>query len=385
MVYAVLRRRGLAEWRIDRPLADGVRDARALVIEHLVANAGLSDCGVLFGAGKYGPPPLDSEEVALAERLAGALPGRQPPLWAELNCPPWVLDELSKGAGAPPELSLAPPGARAPLDLRVNTLRTTREAVLESLDRDRIAAQPTPLSPFGIRLPPATRINQHRFYREGLIEIQDEGSQLVALLAGARPGERVIDLCAGAGGKTLALAAAMGDFGRLIAVDPVGERLDELMRRAGRAGVSIVETWRGEAASIETAPPFDQPADLVVIDAPCSGSGTWRRNPEAAWNLTPASLAAYRGTQAMLLDVASTLTRRGGRIAYITCSLFMTENAGQVADFLRRNHEWEKFNIENHNDNISFSSLMGGKDGAISLTPGTTGTDGFFIAGLVRT
>jgi 16S rRNA (cytosine967-C5)-methyltransferase len=195
----------------------------------------------------------------------------------------------------------------------------------------------------------------------------------------------VIDLCAGAGGKTLALAAAMGDFGRLIAVDPVGERLDELMLRAGRAGVSIVETWRGEAASIGTAPPFDQPADLVVIDAPCSGSGTWRRNPEAAWNLTPASLAAYRGTQAMLLDVASTLTRPGGRIAYITCSLFETENAVQVADFLRRNRNWARFTFENHGDTTSFLESITARNGAISLTPGTTGTDGFFIAGLVRT
>jgi 16S rRNA (cytosine967-C5)-methyltransferase len=274
--------------------------------------------------------------------------------------PLWLADRLSG-------LGLAD---RAPLDLRVNRLKSARPDVL--ID----GAVPTPHAPDGLRVPEGLQVETLTAWQDGLVEVQDEGSQLVTLSCGAKPGMTVVDLCAGAGGKTLGLAAAMDNRGRIIAADSDRGRLSRLAPRAVRAGVTIVETrlLDGHRESEAMADLAGQ-ADLVVDDAPCSGTGTWRRNPEARWRLTPARIDRVVALQARLLDVAAALVKPGGTLVHIVCSLLDVEGAGQVTAFLQRHPDWRSEPID---------LLTGEARGAgLRLTPLEHGTDGFFVARLV--
>jgi 16S rRNA (cytosine967-C5)-methyltransferase len=257
---------------------------------------------------------------------------------------------------------------RAPLDLRANRLRTTREDLLP----DFPGAVPTRLSPVGLRLPDAVAVEESEAWAAGLVEVQDEGSQLLALAGSAAPGETVLDLCAGAGGKTLALAAEMRNSGRLVASDTDRARLSRMDLRLKRAGVTIVEPRlldpgreRERLADLVDAP------DLVLVDAPCSGTGTWRRNPELRWRLTPRRLADYAKLQGYLLDLAAELVRPGGRIVYAVCSLLADEGRGQAAAF------------EGRSAMVAEALPIPGGRAAGSgriLAPAHDGTDGFFVA-----
>jgi 16S rRNA (cytosine967-C5)-methyltransferase len=244
-----------------------------------------------------------------------------------------------------------------------------------------VSGEPT-MAPQGLRLPAGTAVEQWPAYQDGLIEVQDTGSQIVCLAVAARPGQSVVDLCAGAGGKTLALAADMDNRGRLLACDTDRARLSRLPPRAARAGVTIAETLLlnpgNEAAALATWGGFagGALADAVLIDAPCSGVGTWRRNPEARWRLTEAQLARLVALQARLMDVAAPLVRPGGRLVYVTCSLLDVEGPRQVADFLARWDGWRADALQ-----LPAGSPRG--DG-MRLTPHRDGTDGFFVARLVR-
>ncbi len=260
---------------------------------------------------------------------------------------------------------------RAPVDLRVNAARTTREALLS----DFANSDPTPLSPWGIRLPPESRIDDHPAYSAGLVEVQDEGSQLIALACGAVGEERIVDLCAGAGGKSLALAAA-APRAHILATDTNRTRLSRLPERAARAGAKIETRLLNSPNELAELADWHQEADLVLVDAPCSGSGTWRRNPEGRWRLTPDRLDRVIATQERLLDIGAELVRPGGRLVYAVCSLLSREGAGQIERFLQRHSSW-----------ISESPPIGG--GRIDgqgrlLTPGHDRTDGFFVARLGR-
>jgi 16S rRNA (cytosine967-C5)-methyltransferase len=257
---------------------------------------------------------------------------------------------------------------RAPLDLRANRLKATREALLTAFP----GSVPTPLSPLGLRLPEAIAVEESEAWRAGLVEVQDEGSQLLALACSAAPGETVLDLCAGAGGKTLALAAEMGNSGRLVASDTDRGRLSRMDLRLRRAGVTIVEPRlldpgreREALADLVDAP------DLVLVDAPCSGTGTWRRNPELRWRLTPKRLAFYLKLQAYLLDLAAELVRPGGRIVYAVCSLLTDEGRGQAAAFEGRSAMVPEA-----------LAMPGGRAAGAGrmLSPAQDGTDGFFVA-----
>jgi 16S rRNA (cytosine967-C5)-methyltransferase len=257
---------------------------------------------------------------------------------------------------------------RAPLDLRVNRLRAQRDEVLPAF----AGATPTPLSPLGLRLPEAVAVEESEAWRSGLVEVQDEGSQLLALACAAAPGETVLDLCAGAGGKTLALAAEMRNSGRLVASDTDRGRLSRMDLRLKRAGVTIVEPRlldpgkeREALADLVDAP------DLILVDAPCSGTGTWRRNPELRWRLDPQRLAQYVKLQSYLLDLAAELIRPGGRIVYAVCSLLVDEGRGQAEAFSARSAMVPEL-----------GAMAGGRaagPGRI-LTPAQDGTDGFFVA-----
>jgi 16S rRNA (cytosine967-C5)-methyltransferase len=282
--------------------------------------------------------------------------------------PAWLVPELSPqvGRGEWPALL-----ERAPLDLRVNAARAARDDLLAQFPD----AAPTPHSPWGIRLASDSRVDDHPAYQHGLIEVQDEGSQLIALACRAQDGEQIVDLCAGAGGKSLALAAAApGAY--ILATDSNRGRLSKLPARAERAGAWI-ET-RLLSPPNEIAELSDRLAkdDLVVIDAPCSGSGSWRRNPEGRWRLTPERLDRVIALQEQLLDIGAALVKPGGRLVYAVCSLLSREGAGQIERFLARHSSW-----------ISEATPIaaGRLDGAGRLlTPGHDGTDGFFVARLDR-
>ncbi|TVV70470.1 RsmB/NOP family class I SAM-dependent RNA methyltransferase [Sphingomonas solaris] len=263
---------------------------------------------------------------------------------------------------------------RAPLDLRVNRLKATRAQVLAELPDAEAGA----LSPDAVRLREGIAVEALPIFTQGWIEIQDEGSQLIAAAVGAKPGQTVVDLCAGAGGKTLALAAEMGvpTTGRLIACDSDRNRLSRLPPRAERAGAAGIETrlldpGREMAALADLA----GRADAVLIDAPCSGTGTWRRNPEARWRLTPERVARVAATQARLMDVVAALVRPGGALVYAVCSLLDAEGRDQAAAFLARHPGWR-----------AAPAATAGRahgDGRL-LTPARDRTDGFFIARLIR-
>lgn len=304
---------------------------------------------LLFDGSNYGAAPV-AEDEAVAE--GGVAPA-------------WLAERLVASDIAGPEAEALL--GRAPLDLRVNSLKTDRAAL-----KLPEAAQPTD-APHGLRLAPGTPVEQWDAYRDGLIEVQDTGSQIACLAVAAQPGETVIDLCAGGGGKTLALAAAMDNLGRLIASDTDRNRLSRLMPRAERAGATNIEARllnpQREADALED---LLGTADAVLVDAPCSGTGTWRRNPEARWRLDEAELDRLVKIQAYLLDLAAKLVRPGGRVIYVTCSLLDEEGAGQFDGFLSRHPGWQPAAMDLP------AGLARGK--GTRLTPFHDGTDGFFIA-----
>ena len=305
-----------------------------------------------FDGSAHGPAPVAPDEMDATDEAPSPIPR-------------WLVKRLDPLVTRQEQSVLL---ERAPLDLRVNRLKGSREEALAQLPE----AAPTPLSPLGLRLPDGFRVEEALAWSSGLIEIQDEGSQRLALACGAEPGTTVIDLCAGAGGKTLALAAEMGNEGSLVASDTDRGRLSRMTPRLHRAGVTIVETrlldpGRERAALADLA----GGADLVLVDAPCSGTGTWRRNPELRWRLSAERLARFVAAQAALLDLARGLVRPGGRLVYAVCSILKEEGRDQAAAFAARSA------MVPEEGGIGFGRAAG--DGRL-LTPGQDGTDGFFVA-----
>lgn len=305
----------------------------------------------LFGEARGPDPRGNAEPVAPASLL-----------------PEWLIPEVSPliGEGEWPALL-----ERAPLDLRVNAARATRDEVLHQFPD----GQPTPLSPWGIRMPADSRVDQHPAYGTGLVEVQDEGSQLIALACEPDAGQHILDLCAGAGGKALALAAA-APGATILATDSNRARLARLPLRAGRAGAKIETRLLSPPNELAELDDWKDRADLVLVDAPCSGSGTWRRSPEGRWRLTPERLDRLIALQAHLLDMAAALVRPGGKLVYAVCSILSREGAGQIMRFQESHSSWIR----------EGTPIVGGRmDGAGKLlSPGHDATDGFFIARLAR-
>ena len=290
------------------------------------------------------------------------------PVTAAGVVPAWIQGELSPLISETEWPALV---ERAPLDLRTNIARISRDELLAQFD----TAVPTPLSPWGIRLAPDSRIDDHPAFAAGLVEVQDEGSQLVALACGTSANDRVIDLCAGAGGKSLAIAA-VAPTAVILATDSNRLRLSKLAPRAERAGAKIDSRLLNPPRELDELTDWREQADIVLVDAPCSGSGTWRRNPEGRWRLNSGRLDRLAGIQARLLDIAAELVRPGGRVVYAVCSLLSREGAGQIDGFLRHRSSW-----------ISEETPIaaGRLDGAGRLlTPAHDRTDGFFVARLRR-
>ena len=297
----------------------------------------------LFDGSAHGPTPPGPDEERARASLA--------PKWLRARIDASELPALLE---------------RAPLDLRVNRLKGGRDEALALLPE----AVPTPHSPLGLRLPDGFRAEETEAWRVGLVEVQDEGSQLLSLACSAKPGTTVVDLCAGAGGKTLALAAEMGNRGRLVAADANRARLSRMPARLARAGVSIVEAvLLDPGRECEALEGIE--ADLVLVDAPCSGTGTWRRNPETRWRLTPERLERLVALQAHLLDVAAALVKPGGALVYAVCSLLPEEGSEQAEAFTLRSAMQP--------DEVAMDAGRASGSGRI-LSPAQNGTDGFFVA-----
>jgi len=326
---------------------------RAAMIGYLRAES--PETLALFGTGGHGPEALQDHEPEAAPGLA----------------PEWLVTRLQGRFGTETEAELTALMGRAPLDLRVNSLKTSREDVMALLPDATLLPWPE----MALRLPAGTALEATQAYQQGLVDVQDAGSQLAAAITGANPGDLVVDLCAGAGGKTLAIAAEMQNQGRLIASDSDRGRLSQMLPRLERAGVTIVEPrlldGNRELAGLED---LIGQCDRVIVDAPCSGTGTWRRNPEARWRLSPARLARMVREQARLLRIAAHLLRPGGRLVYVVCSLIPEEGEAQIAALLRDRPDLQR---------APFSTPAGDAPlGQLILTPARHGCDGFLVASL---
>lgn len=355
----------VADWFKARRFA-GSGDRRA--VRDLVFRA-IRACGDVPSSGRAAMILLARDDAALAGLFDGSRHAPEPivadePVAQPGVAPAWLVDALA-ASGIDGEAARALLD-RAPLDVRVNTLRAGRAELPEGATRT-VAAN-------GWRYPHGTRIEDTPAWREGMIEVQDTGSQLACEAVAAHPGESVVDLCAGGGGKTLALAAAMDDTGRLLACDADRARLSRLPPRAERAGAQAIETRLLDTnRELEQLSDWFGQADAVMVDAPCSGTGTWRRNPEARWRLTPAQLDRYVAIQARLLDVGAALVRPGGRLIFVTCSMLDAEGADQAAAFLtRQDGRWQA--------EVPLLPAGTQRGSGLRLSPHHDGTDGFFIA-----
>lgn len=356
----------LSQWFKQNRFA-GSKDRRA--IRELVYSA-IRVCGPIPATGRAAMLRLAEVDTTIAPLFDGSNYGPQPILLDENAAeggvaPEWLAAKLTESDITGEEASAL--FDRAPLDARVNTLKAER-ATLELPEQGELLAAPN-----ARRFPTGTQVEQWPAYARGQIEVQDHGSQLACVAVGAKPGETVIDLCAGAGGKTLALAAAMDNLGNLIACDTDRGRLSRLAPRAERAGATNIDVrLLDPGRELEKLEGLLEAADAVLVDAPCSGTGTWRRNPEARWRLTPKELTRLVSLQAHILDIAAQLVKPGGRLIYVTCSLLDEEGPGQFDQFLSRKSAFTARETE---------LPLGRHRGAGNrLTPYHDGTDGFFIA-----
>ncbi len=293
--------------------------------------------------------------------------------------PVWLIDSLRR-AGLSDEAILAfgrSVAAPAPLDLRVNTLKARRDKVLAQLQQEGLRAEATPYSPWGIRLHDKATLIRHPLFTDGSVEVQDEGSQLLALLTGVRRGEMVVDFCAGAGGKTLALGAMMHNSGRLYAFDVAEKRLANLKPRMVRAGLTNIHPQRIESEHDTRLQRLHGKADRVLVDAPCSGLGTLRRNPDLKYRQSPERIAALSAQQHSILAAAALLVRPGGTLVYATCSILPEENQHQIARFLAEHPGW-------YSEPVYLPGLPEAPAAGLQLDTASHHTDGFFAAILRR-
>jgi len=384
IAYDTLRRRASAA----HVMGEASPRAVALGMLRLERKLEPDAIAALADGARFAPTPLTEGERA---RLAAADLAGAPP-WVAGDYPQWLDPHLARVLGEERAAEGAALAARAPLDLRVNPIKDERERAAGALAH--LGAERTHWSPYGLRIAlgadaKSPAIHAEPAFLKGMVEVQDEGSQLAALLAAAKPDEQVVDLCAGAGGKTLALAAMMDNRGQIYATDTDKRRLAPIHARLERAGVHNVQV-RTPRAQEDLLGDVDGRADLVLIDAPCTGIGTWRRNPDAKWRVRPGALEQRLDEQADVLDRAARLVKPGGRIAYVTCSLLAEENGEQVRAFLARQNSGfaivspaELANVLGEQADAFRQAVLPSEEGLL-MTPRRTGTDGFFVSVLAR-
>ena len=341
--------------------------------------------GGLFSGATYAPPALTEDERA---RLSNGVLD-DAPAHVRGDYPEWLAASFEAAFGADAAAEGAALSRRAPLDLRVNTLKADRDkatAMLAHLD-----VEATPHSPVGLRVPLGgsdrnPSVQAEPAWVKGFVEVQDEGSQVATQLAGVRPGQQILDLCAGGGGKSLALAALTGNSGQIYATDADGRRLMPIYERIERSGARNIQV-RAPRGNADVIADLHEKCDVVLVDAPCTGTGTWRRNPDAKWRMRPGALEPRMRTQDEILARASQFVKPGGRLAYITCSVLIEENESRIAAFLATNEGFGALDAREGATAVGLGDLAGfaSRVGAgLRLSPHTAGTDGFFVSVLLR-
>lgn len=366
-VFAIQRHRSSLAW--------AMQDAapRALVLASVVRDG--DDPDLLFTGQSYAPAALSESEH---KQLRA--PPREAPLHVEGEFPAFLERELTHTFGDQVLREMVALQARAPVDLRVNTIRRERGEVLDALIAQGFAAAATPFAPHGIRIADGSAaLGRSAMFESGAFEFQDEAAQIAGVLCKARPDRRILDLAAGAGGKALALAADMRNQGEIVACDIRQPALQELALRAKRAGATNIKTHL-----LSDLTPPDGLFDTVLLDTPCSGSGTWRRQPELRWRTTPERLSELVPLQDRLLVQAAGHVKPGGRLVYATCSILPRENEERVATFLKRNPAFKILRADAAWRESAGGDAPPGMGEFFRATPLSTGTDGFFAAILVR-
>jgi len=383
LTYDMLRHRARLGWWLEQSQGDPTAARQQLFAYLLLCEREKPEAlSQIFDGTGYAPPPLTPEESTLIARLDAAETRQaEPPAWVANEVPEWIMPRLEQAFGSAAVAEAAALLQEAPIDLRANSLLGTRGAAQAALLEEGIETQPTALSPRGLRASGRRALRGSQTFGAGLVELQDEGSQLAALLCDARPGMAVADVCAGAGGKTLALAAEMQGKGRLLAMDVDQGRLDRSALRLRRAGAGFVErrVLKGEGKDWRAIEDLQGVFDRVLIDAPCSGTGAWRRHPDARWRLTVQDLERYKAMQHDILRQAAALVRPGGRLIYVTCSLLPEENQEQAEAFLAETPAFAPLPVAQVWDEVLSAPYPGGEP-YLTLTPARNGTDGFFVA-----
>jgi 16S rRNA (cytosine967-C5)-methyltransferase len=385
-IYAVLRRRAELDWWIVRVAPHLTTDGRTRLLVALILIEGWTPDYIkrACDGDRFRPASLSKDE----DRLISVITGKKirhgdMPLHVVGNFPSWLEPHLEAAFGGDLARETEALNQPAALDLRVNTLKLDREKARVVLARDKIDAARTKYSPIGLRVLERIPLSTLAIFRNGGIEVQDEGSQLAALLTDARPGMRVVDFCAGAGGKTLALAASMANRGHLVACDVSARRLERATQRLRRTGASVVQRQPLTSHRDKWVKRHAQGFDRVLIDAPCTGTGTWRRNPDAKWRLKPEDLIELARLQADILDSAQRLVKAGGRLIYVTCSLLREENEEQVERFLEIHPDFSLTPLsEVWQRSVGSDCPLSGP--MLRLSPARHGTDGFFVAVMGR-
>jgi 16S rRNA (cytosine967-C5)-methyltransferase len=382
LVYDALRRRASARWLMKS------ETPRAEMIGALVLARGYSPGEIEshFSGEGHAPQPLSEDERAAlaAADLAEA------PVWVRGDFPEWLAPQLERAFGDRAAEEGRALAARAPLDLRVNALKTTREKALEELAH--LGPVACRFAPLGLRIAQgqdgrAPALAAEPAYVRGLVEIQDEGSQIAARLARAAPGEQVLDLCAGGGGKSLAMAAQMDNSGQIYATDSDGRRLTPIFARLDRAGVRNVQVRAPRGPAHDPVGDIAGACDLVLVDAPCTGVGTWRRNPDAKWRMRPGALEQRIKAQDEVLARAAPFVKPGGRLVYVTCSLLCEENEDRVAGFLAAHPAFSAESADVSLARAGLEALAGSESPhgpGLRLSPSRHDTDGFYAAVLLR-
>ena len=409
LVHDSLRVKSSAAWMMGVRDGDDTSEASAratlLGMLRLMRGMEVDAIAALCNGERFAPAPLSDGERAALE--AASLADAPPHVLG--NYPEWLDETFTIVFGDNRAAELGAMAQRAPMDLRVNALKLIRIKALEAIGH--LDPEPTPLSPYGLRIRAnaegrVPHVQSEPAFIKGAVEVQDEGSQLVSLLAGAEAGMQVLDLCAGGGGKSLALAAEMNNKGQIFATDSDQRRLAPIHDRLERAGVRNVQvrtpktkSFSSKAGSSERDEnaPKNKPEmqiddlvgkiDLVLVDAPCTGAGTWRRHPDAKWRMRPNALELRTGEQHEVLENAARFVKPGGKLVYITCSLLDAENGAQVADFIARHPEFSVIDPAKNAEAQGLSAIAMHKDPrglGILLTPHRTNTDGFFLAALTR-
>jgi 16S rRNA (cytosine967-C5)-methyltransferase len=394
-VWGILRRYGQLTWWLERCRHPHGSSARGIVSADLTLHEGMTvpEIEAMFDGSHYRPRPLDDAELRALRQLEGhslSHPGQ--PDWVRLNVQEWIAPHLQEAYGEAWGREIAALETPPPVDLRVNRLKATIAEAHAALKREGVDTEPMRYAPSGLRLKRRLSVVAGEAFQNGLVEVQDEGSQIVAALVDARPGMQVADYCAGAGGKTLAIAAGMNNKGRVVAMDVLESRLDRSAQRLRRAGAHNVErrglpSKEAGAGNAKWLKRQKGAFDRVLVDAPCTGTGTWRRNPDARWTLRPEDLAELVPKQAAILDGAARLVKpAGGLLVYATCSVLPDENERQVEAFLARHDNFQIVPVA-----TLWADAVGTEPPSqivespyLRLSPLRNGTDGFFAAVLAR-